>query len=89
MVGPVSSSKHLGVMFAAWKAVGKPMPFALSIGHDPVIPFVAGMPLGDGLNEADFTGGYLGEPIEVVNCETVDLDVAGTWVVAIFRRVAG
>src|SRR6266508_2379656 len=52
MVGPVGASKHLGVMLAAWRAVGKPMPFALSIGHDPVIPFVAGMPIRDGVNEA-------------------------------------
>jgi len=51
------------------------MPFALSLGHDPVIPFVAGMPLRDGLNEADFVGGYLGEPVEVVTCESVDLEV--------------
>ena len=75
MVGPVAPSKHLGVMLAAWKAVGKPMPFALSLGHDPVIPFVAGMPLRDGLNEADFVGGYLGEPLEVVKCESVELEV--------------
>ena len=88
MVGPVSSSKHLGVMFAAWKAVGKPMPFALSIGHDPVIPFVAGMPLGDGVNEADFIGGYLGEPIEVVNCETVDLDVPASSEIVIEGHVS-
>ena len=39
-VGPVGASKHLGVMLANWRAVGKPMPFALSMGHDPVIPFV-------------------------------------------------
>lgn len=75
MVGPVAPSKHLGVMLAAWKAVDKPMPFALSLGHDPVIPFVAGMPLRDGVNEADFIGGYLGEPLEVVKCESVDLEV--------------
>jgi 4-hydroxy-3-polyprenylbenzoate decarboxylase len=75
MVGPLGASKHLGIMLAAWRAIGKPMPFALAMGHDPVIPFVAGMPLRDGVNEADFVGGYLGEPLEVVKCETVDLDV--------------
>lgn len=75
MVGPVAPSKHIGVMLSAWRAVGRPMPFAIALGHDPVIPFVAGMPLRDGVNEADFVGGYLGEPLEVVKCETVDLDV--------------
>lgn len=73
MTGPTGASKHLGIMLAAWRAVGKDMPFALSIGHDPVIPFIAGMPLRDGVDEAAFVGGYLGEPVEVVKCETVDL----------------
>ena len=36
------------------------------------------MPLADGVNEADFIGAYLGEPLEVVNCETVDLQVPAT-----------
>ena len=37
-----------------------------------------GMPLPEGVNEADFIGAYLGEPIDVVRCETVDLEVPAT-----------
>jgi 4-hydroxy-3-polyprenylbenzoate decarboxylase len=33
------------------------------------------MPLRDGISEGPVIGGYVGEPIEVVRCETVDLDV--------------
>jgi UbiD family decarboxylase len=51
------------------------MPFALSLGQDPVIPFFAGMPLRDGVSEGPVIGGYLGNPIDVVACETVDLEV--------------
>src|SRR5262249_47071649 len=47
-------------------------------GTEPVIPFVSGMPLADHVNEADFIGGYLGEPVDVVDCETVDLQVPAT-----------
>jgi 4-hydroxy-3-polyprenylbenzoate decarboxylase len=54
------------------------MPFALAIGTAPAIPFVSAMPLADGVNEADFIGAYLGEPLEVVDCETVDLQVPAT-----------
>jgi hypothetical protein len=31
------------------------------------------MPLPEDVDEADFIGAYLGEPIDVVRCETVDL----------------
>ena len=88
MVGPVGASKHLGMMLQAWRAVGQPMPFALSMGHDPVIPFVAGMPIRDGVNEADFVGGYLGEPLEVVKCETVDLEVPASSEIVIEGHVS-
>ena len=64
-----------GRMHALWKAIGKPMPFALSLGQDPVIPFFAGMPLRDGVSEANVIGGYLGKPIDVVRCKTVGLEV--------------
>ena len=58
--------------------LGRPMPFALAIGTAPAIPFVSAMPLADGVNEADFIGAYLGEPLEVVDCETVGLQVPAT-----------
>jgi 4-hydroxy-3-polyprenylbenzoate decarboxylase len=54
------------------------MPFALALGTEPAIPFVSGMPLDENVNEADFIGGYLGEPIDVVDCETVNLQVPAT-----------
>jgi 4-hydroxy-3-polyprenylbenzoate decarboxylase len=75
MVGIVSPQKHVGRVHAMWKEIGKPMPFALSLGQDPVIPFFAGMPLRDGVSEGPVIGGYLGNPIDVVGCETVDLEV--------------
>jgi 4-hydroxy-3-polyprenylbenzoate decarboxylase len=78
LVGAVIPRQHLGLIYAQWKARGEPMPFALAMGTAPAIPFVSGMPLDEGVNEADFLGGYLGEPVEVVACETVDLQVPAT-----------
>ena len=74
MVGIVSPQKHVGRVHAMWQEIGKPMPFALSLGQDPVIPFFSGMPLRDNVSEGPVIGGYLGKPIDVVRCETVDLD---------------
>ncbi|HEX4810361.1 MAG TPA: UbiD family decarboxylase domain-containing protein [Bryobacteraceae bacterium] len=31
-----------------------------------------------GVNEVDYMGGYFGEPVEVVKCETIDLEVPAT-----------
>jgi 4-hydroxy-3-polyprenylbenzoate decarboxylase len=78
LLGGVIPSQHLGMIYREWKQVGRPMPFALAIGTEPAIPFVAGMPLDEGVNEADFLGAYLGEPVEVVDAETVDLRVPAT-----------
>ncbi|WP_390898459.1 UbiD family decarboxylase domain-containing protein [Streptomyces angustmyceticus] len=51
------------------------MPFALVQGGEPALPFISGMPLPDGVEEAGYLGALLGEPLELVRCETVDLQV--------------
>jgi UbiD family decarboxylase len=78
MTGVVIPRQHLGMIHARWQALQRPMPFALALGTAPVIPFVAGMPLAENVDEADFIGGYLGEPVDVVDCETVELRVPAT-----------
>jgi 4-hydroxy-3-polyprenylbenzoate decarboxylase len=78
MTGIVLPQQHLGIIYSQWKALNRPMPYALALGTEPVIPFVSGMPLDANVNEADFIGGYLGEPVDVVDCETVDLQVPAT-----------
>jgi UbiD family decarboxylase len=78
MVGLVVPTQHLGIIHAMWRRLGRDMPVAVAIGVEPAIPFVAGMPLPDGANEADYLGAYLGEPIDVVKCETIDLEVPAT-----------
>lgn len=78
MTGIVAPNQHIGMIHKAWADQGKPMPFALVLGAEPFAPFVGGMPLPAYVDEADFVGGYFGEPVEVVKCETVDLSVPAT-----------
>jgi UbiD family decarboxylase len=78
LVGAIIPRQHLGLIFQQWQALNRPMPFALAMGCEPIVPFVSGMPLDENVNEADFIGGYMGEPIEVVACETVDLQAPAT-----------
>ena len=78
MAGIVHPLQHLGQIHGMWKKIGKPMPFAMFQGGPPFIPFVSSMPIPAGVNEADYMGGYFGEPVELVKCETVDLEVPAT-----------
>ncbi|WP_434447546.1 UbiD family decarboxylase [Lentzea sp. E54] len=75
MTGVVSGDQHNNVVRRMWQERGEPMPFALVQGAPPAALFMGGMPLPDGVNEADFLGGYFGEPMKTVRCKTVDIDV--------------
>ncbi|MBI4319883.1 MAG: UbiD family decarboxylase [Chloroflexi bacterium] len=54
---------------------GQPMPMAIAIGTDPVSSIVAGSGIPPRVNEADVVGAMQGKPVEVVRCETIDLEV--------------
>ncbi|MBM3889753.1 MAG: UbiD family decarboxylase, partial [Verrucomicrobia bacterium] len=75
MGGPMAPMQHIGMHLAEWRKLGKPMPFAVVIGSDPLTPLIASTGIPAGVNEAEVAGGYRGEPAELVNCETVDLQV--------------
>ena len=54
---------------------GRPLPFAVAIGTHPAIMMAAAHMAPAGLDEFELAGGLAGEPIELVKCETVDLEV--------------
>ena len=49
------------------------MPVAIAYGAHDVVPFCAGSPFPRHVCEWDMMGAILGKPIELVQCETVDL----------------
>jgi 4-hydroxy-3-polyprenylbenzoate decarboxylase len=53
----------------------KPMPVAVAIGGDPVYAFASTAPLPDGIDEFMFAGFLRKKSVEMVNCETSDLEV--------------
>jgi 4-hydroxy-3-polyprenylbenzoate decarboxylase len=75
MTGIVHPLQHLGQIHGMWKAIGKPMPFAMFQGGPPFAPFVSSMPIPAHVSEVDYMGAYFGRAVEVVRCETVDLEV--------------
>jgi 4-hydroxy-3-polyprenylbenzoate decarboxylase len=71
-----SSGRQHGAMHKAkWDRLGRPMPTALVIGADPVIYFAGASPLKYGVNELAVAGGIRGGPLEMVACETINLEV--------------
>ncbi|HET7625981.1 MAG TPA: menaquinone biosynthesis decarboxylase [Verrucomicrobiae bacterium] len=54
---------------------GEKMPVAVFIGGDPVFPFCATAPLPDGLDEFLLAGYLRKKSVELVKCETNDLEV--------------
>ncbi|HLB12075.1 MAG TPA: UbiD family decarboxylase [Dehalococcoidia bacterium] len=79
MGGLVAPAQHIGMMYyRKYEARNQPMPFAVAIGTDPVSPLIAGAFIPVGVNEVDVIGGLRGEPVQLVKCETVDLEVPAT-----------
>ncbi|MDP6560788.1 MAG: UbiD family decarboxylase, partial [Candidatus Binatia bacterium] len=60
------------------EAQGKGTDVALVFGTEPVLGLAAVTPFPYGVNELEVAGGIRGEPVEVVRCLTVDLDVPAT-----------
>ena len=82
MTGLFLPQQHIGMIWAEWEKIGKPMPFAVVQGGDPGVPMVGGMPIPEEVDEGTYLGTLYSEPVEVVKCETNDLDVpAGAEVV--------
>lgn len=59
----------------AWKKIGKPMPLAIVLGGESVLPYAATAPLPPGISELLFAGFLAGKGIELVQCKTIDMQV--------------
>jgi UbiD family decarboxylase len=68
--------RYGAIHHAKWKEQGKPVPAAFYIGADPVQYLVA--PSRFGIDELAVAGGIRGQAVELVKCETVDIEVPAT-----------
>ena len=64
-----------GRIMAKYEWKGEGMPFAIAIGLPPACAFTAACSLGAGVSEVEVAGALQGEPVELVKCKTVDLEV--------------
>ncbi|MCJ7593334.1 MAG: UbiD family decarboxylase [Desulfobacterales bacterium] len=67
-----------GIYYQKYEARGKAMPMAIAIGTDPAVAFASLTSFPAFIDEADMAGAIRGAPVELVKCETNDLEVPAT-----------
>jgi UbiD family decarboxylase len=72
----------------SWTSRGKKAPVAWVIGTEPAVHLATVANLVPGQDEMDFAGGLKGEPIALVRCKTVDLNVPANSEIIVEAEVA-
>ena len=76
--------RHAWRNYLKYQERNEPMPIAIFIGHYPLYYAAASTTTAYGVDEFEIAGGYLGHPVSLVKCETVDLEVpAGAEIVSV------
>ena len=67
--------RHAELHLKKAEAKGHPLEVAVAIGLDPAVTLAAATDLEFGQDELAFAGSLRGEPVKVVKCKTVDVEV--------------
>jgi len=70
-----ASGQHIMAQWEKCKKLGKPLSAAIVIGASPVVGLVACTKSPYEVDEYSVAGGVAGEPVELVRCKTVDIEV--------------
>jgi 2,5-furandicarboxylate decarboxylase 1 len=87
MVPSYAGMSNITTMFSRAEQMGKPLEIAIMPGVDPLIALAASHTVPYGVDEYTLAGGLRGEPVELVRCETVDLEVPASAEVVIEAEV--
>lgn len=71
-------SQHIAIQLRKARKLGKPLEVAIVIGAVPALGLASVQKVPYGVSELTIAGGLMGRPLEVVRCETVDLEVPAT-----------
>ncbi|MFB6110238.1 MAG: UbiD family decarboxylase [Halodesulfurarchaeum sp.] len=71
----ISTGRHGFRDYRSYADVGEPAPVAIVIGASPAVHLSSITNVDYEVDEAEIAGGLLGEPLETVEAETVDLEV--------------
>lgn len=78
LTGLVIEPQHLWQIHQMWKKEGRDVPWALAFGVPPAAIMASSMPIPDGVSEAEYVGAMVGQPIELVKCDTNGIYVPAT-----------
>ena len=67
--------RHALRIYRMYQERNEPMPVAMVIGAHPALYYAAGFTSSYGLDELTVAGALLGEPVRMVKCETIDMEV--------------
>ncbi len=67
--------RHTFQNYRKYESRNEPMPIAIFIGHHPLYYMAAATTGPYEMDELELAGGLLGEPVKLVKCETIDLEV--------------
>ena len=71
----IAMTHHGAVNHRKWELRGEDCEFALAIGAEPAGYLATQATYGHGADEYALAGGLRGQPVELVRCETVDIEV--------------
>lgn len=74
----VPPAQHIGIHFHKCRERKVPLQAAIVLGCSPAIGLASVAKVGYDRNEYAVAGGIAGEPVQLVRCETVDLEVPAT-----------
>lgn len=75
LLAGIAPTHHLSHLLHKAQARGQPLQIAVTIGNHPATLIASQMYVDLGHDEYDIAGGLLGEPLRLVRCRTVDLEV--------------
>jgi UbiD family decarboxylase len=75
LMAGIAPNHHLAILAAKARERGQKLEIAVAIGNHPAVLLGSQMYVGLGEDEFDIAGGLLGEPIELVKCRTIDVEV--------------
>jgi 4-hydroxy-3-polyprenylbenzoate decarboxylase len=79
---------HGMVQLRKWREKGLRMPVAIVVGATPNFGLVGSAPVSYEVDEIAVAGGIAGEPVKLVKCQTVDLEVPATAEIVIEGEVS-
>ena len=73
LVSNWADNSKITEIYEKYKAVNRPMPFAIVMGGPPLVTVASFFPMRKGTDPAGIAGGLNLDPIELISCETSDI----------------